>query len=97
MSDITCTIPKSDKGGNLNRFNSSITYTISKSDDGGTLVNHTQLPVPRSGGTIEGQYRCEADDYTNIVFASANVQIYTKPIITTGLPTTQIKKSSGEP
>ena len=44
MSDLTCTIPKSDKGGNLNRFNSSITFTIPKSDDGGTLVNHTQLP-----------------------------------------------------
>ena len=52
--------------------------------------------VPRSGGNVGGTYRCEANDGTNRVTAEANIVIQTKPIITTGLPTAEVKKSSGE-
>ena len=55
----------------------------------------TTSPVPRSGGSVGGTYRCEANDGTKQIYASAEIEIQTKPIITTGLPTAEVKKSSG--
>jgi hypothetical protein len=45
---------------------------------------------------VGGTYRCEATDGSRQVMASADIEIQTKPIITTGLPTAEVKKSSGE-
>jgi len=60
------------------------------------MTSNYPSSVPRSGGNVGGNYRCEASDQIGTVTASANVNIYTKPIITTGLPTSEVKKSSGK-
>ncbi|XP_063677370.1 hemicentin-1-like [Bolinopsis microptera] len=57
--------------------------------------NFLKISIPRSGGSVGGTYRCEANDGTKQIYASAEIEIQTKPIITTGLPTAEVKKSSG--
>ena len=63
-----------------------------------SLKPHSRLSssVPRSSGDVSATYRCEASDGTKQAMAQANIKIYTKPVITTSLPTAPVKKSSSK-
>ncbi|KAL5264270.1 hypothetical protein ACHWQZ_G005388 [Mnemiopsis leidyi] len=56
--------------------------------------NYLQITIPRSSGDVSATYRCEASDGTKQAMSQATINIYTKPVLTTALPTAPVKKSS---